>query len=129
MRRPTHPACKTRNWPARNEALKRRGSLTIWFEPAMTWQPGPSDTRGRRPDRRDGAIQICLTTKVLLSMAFRQTTGFVECLFRLVDLDRTLPDFSTLPGEQRCFEVRAFLPDVSSLGMVPLLKLRTPPFS
>jgi len=30
----THvPTYKTRNWPAYNEALKRRGSLTIWFDP------------------------------------------------------------------------------------------------
>ena len=31
------PAHKTRNWPAYNETLKRRGSLTIWLDPAMTW--------------------------------------------------------------------------------------------
>jgi hypothetical protein len=30
------PAYKIRNWPAYNEALKRRGSLMIWFDPAMT---------------------------------------------------------------------------------------------
>ena len=35
---PTSPAYKTKNWPAYNEALKRRGSLTIWFDPAMTWE-------------------------------------------------------------------------------------------
>lgn len=26
---------KTRNWPAGNETLKRRGSLTVWPDPAM----------------------------------------------------------------------------------------------
>ena len=41
MSRPTPPAYKTRNWPAYNEALKRRGSLTIWFDPAMTWDAAP----------------------------------------------------------------------------------------
>jgi hypothetical protein len=30
------PAYKTRNWSEYNAALKRRGSLTIWFDPAMT---------------------------------------------------------------------------------------------
>jgi len=24
------------NWPGYNEALRRRGSLTIWLDPAMT---------------------------------------------------------------------------------------------
>ena len=50
MSRPTPPAYKTRNWPAYNEALKRRGSLTIWFDPAMTWEAAPTGKRGRQPD-------------------------------------------------------------------------------
>jgi len=37
MSRPAPPAYKTRNWPACNKALKRRGSPTIWFDPVMTW--------------------------------------------------------------------------------------------
>jgi hypothetical protein len=50
MSRPTPAAYKTRNWPAYNEALKRRGSLTIWFDPAMTWEAAPTGKRGRQPD-------------------------------------------------------------------------------
>ena len=50
MSKPTSPAYKTRNWPAYNEALKRRGSLTIWFDPAMTWAAAPTGKRGRQPD-------------------------------------------------------------------------------
>jgi hypothetical protein len=37
----TLPTYKTRNWPACNEALKRRGSLTIWFDPDMSWDAAP----------------------------------------------------------------------------------------
>ena len=33
-----------------NKALKRRGSLTIWFDPAMTWEAAPTGKRGRQPD-------------------------------------------------------------------------------
>jgi len=46
-------------------ALKRRGSLTIWFDPAMTWEAAPTGKRGRQPDYSDAAIQTCLTMKVL----------------------------------------------------------------
>jgi hypothetical protein len=35
------PACKTTNWPSYNDALKRRGSLTIWFDPVMTRAAAP----------------------------------------------------------------------------------------
>ncbi len=48
MSRATLPTYKTRNWPAYSEALKRRGSLTIWFDPAMTWEAAPTGKRGRQ---------------------------------------------------------------------------------
>ena len=42
----THtPAIKTRNWPAYNGALKRRGLLTIWFCPTMIWEATPTAKR------------------------------------------------------------------------------------
>jgi hypothetical protein len=100
MSRPTPPAYKTRNWPAYNEALKRRGSLTIWFDPAMVWEAAPTGKRGRQPDYSDAAIQTCLTMKVLFGMALRQTTGFVESLLGLIDLNWAVPNFSTLSRRQ-----------------------------
>ena len=86
MSRPTPPAYKTRNWPAYNKALKCRGSLTIWFDPAMIWAAAPTGKRGRQPvysgeeDQKTvrgtvfptNAIQTCLTMKVLFGMALRQ---------------------------------------------------------
>jgi hypothetical protein len=82
MSRPPPPAYKTRTWPAYNGALKRRGSLTIWFDPGMSWEAAPSGRRGRPQSYSDAAIQTCLTMKVLFGMALRQTTGFVESLSR-----------------------------------------------
>ena len=73
MSRPTPPAYKTRNWPAYDAALKRRGSLTIWFEPAMIWEAAPTGKRGRQPEYSDAAIQTCLTMKVLFGMALRRS--------------------------------------------------------
>ena len=93
MSRHTPPTYKTRNWPAYNEALKRRGSLTIWFDPEMTWDAAPTGKRGRQQTYSDTAIQTCLTMKVLFGMALRQTTGFVESLLGLVGLDWTVPVF------------------------------------
>ena len=45
MSRPVPPSYKTKNWPAYNEALKQRGSLTIWFDPDMAWVPPPTGMR------------------------------------------------------------------------------------
>ena len=132
MSRPTPPAYKTRNWPVYNEALKRRGSLTIhwsaddcfqspqgWFDPAMTWEAAPTGKRGRQPDYSDAVIQACLTMKVLFGMALRQTTGFVESLLHLIDLDWTVPNFSTLSRRQKALKVN--VPYRGSAGPLHLL--------
>lgn len=119
MSRPTPPTYKTRNWPAYNEALKRRGSLTIWFDPAMTWEAAPTGKRGRQRDYSDAAIQTCLTMKVLFGMALRQTTGFVESLVRLIGLDWAVPDFSTLSRRQKTLKVN--IPYRGSDGPLHLL--------
>lgn len=96
---------KTTNWSSYNEALKQRGSLTIWFDPDMEWTPAPTGKRGRHQSLSDAAIQTCLTMKVLFGMPLRQTAGFVASLLRLVGLDRTVPDFSTLCRRQRTLNV------------------------
>ena len=43
--------------------------------------------------------------KVLFGMALRQTTGFVESLLRLIGMDWTVPDFSTLCRRQKTLKV------------------------
>ena len=105
MSRPIPPSYKTKYWPAYNEALKQRGSLTFWFDPDMVWVPPPTGKRGRQPLYSDAAIQTCLTMKVLFGMALRQTTGFLESLLRLVGLDWAVPDFSTLSRRQKTLSV------------------------
>jgi len=114
-------------------ALKRRGSLTIWFDPAMTWEAAPTGKRGRQPDYSGeedqktvrgtvfptNAIQTCLTMKVLFGMALRQTTGFVESLLHLIDLDWTVPNLSTLSRRQKGLKVN--IPYRGSHGPLHLL--------
>ena len=115
MSKPNTPNYKTLNWPAYNEALKRRGSLTIWFDPEMSWDAAPTGKRGRQPVYSDTAIQTCLMMKVLFGMALRQTTGFVDSLLRLIGLDWAVPDFSTLSRRQKTLAVRIW-PSTSRIG-------------
>ena len=119
MSRPTPPTYKTANWPSYNEALKRRGSLTIWFDPEMNWEGAPTGERGRSQSYSNAAIQSCLTMKVLFGMALRQTSGFVESLLRLIGLDWTVPDFSTLCRRQKTLAVN--IPYHGSKGPLHLL--------
>ena len=108
MSRPTPPIYKTRNWPAYNEALKQRGSLTMWFDRDMVRVPPPTGTRGRQPQYGDAALQTCLTMEVLFGLALRQATGFVDSLVRLVGLDGPVPDFSTARAGARPPWLRVF---------------------
>ncbi|MCH2077775.1 MAG: IS5 family transposase [Rhodobacteraceae bacterium] len=110
---------QTKNWPSYNAALKRRGSLSIWFDPGMVWTPPPTGKRGRRQEFSDAAIQTCLTLKVLFGLPLRQTTGFVESLLRLVELDWAVPDFSTLCRRQKTLNVS--LPYRGGTGPLSLL--------
>ena len=105
MSKPIPPTYKTTNWAEYNAALKRRGSLTIWFDPQMAWEAAPSGKRGRQQAYSDAAIQTCLTLKVVFGMALRQTTGFVESLLELASLDWLVPDFSTLSRRQKTLTV------------------------
>lgn len=100
-------------------ALKRRGSLTIWFDPGMEWAALPTGKRGRQPVYTDAAVQTCVTMKVLFGMALRKTTGFVESLLRLVGLDWDVPDFSTLSRRQKTLAVN--IPHRGSQGPLQLL--------
>ncbi|MFA3918386.1 transposase, partial [Ruegeria hyattellae] len=59
---------KTTNWSSYNAALKRRGSLSIWFDASMAWDATPSGRRGRQQAYSDAAIQACLTIKVLFGL-------------------------------------------------------------
>jgi hypothetical protein len=85
----------------------------------MIWQAVPSGRRGRQQTYSDAAIQTCLSMKVLFGMALRQTTGFVESLLRLADLDWTVPDFSTLSRRQKTLAVK--IPYQGSNGPLHLL--------
>ena len=116
MSRANTPTYKTLNWPAYNKALKRRGSLTIWFHPDKVWAAEPTGKRGLQPVYSDAAVQICLTMKVLFGVALGQTTGFVESLLGLTGLDWDVPDFSTLSRRQKTLAV-----DVSHRGAQGLL--------
>ncbi len=81
--------------------------------------PPPSGKRGRQQNFSDAAIQACLTLKVLFGLPLRQTTGFVQSLLRLIGLDWSVPDFSTLCRRQKTLNVS--LPYRGGTGPLNLL--------
>jgi hypothetical protein len=96
MPKPATTRYRTTNWADYNASLKRRGSLSVWFDLEMSWQADRSGKRGHPETFSDSAIQTCLTLKVLFGLPLRQTVGLVASLIEMAGLDWPVPDYSTL---------------------------------
>ncbi|WP_370159470.1 IS5 family transposase [Limimaricola soesokkakensis] len=106
MTKPMPARYRTTNWSACNAALRKRGSLLIWLDWEMTWLAPHEGRAGRPPVFSDGAIQFCLSIKVLFKLPLRQTAGMVASLLRMAGLDWPLPDHSTLCCRQKSLTVQ-----------------------
>ena len=86
------------NWAEYNESLRRRGDLTIWInEDALgLWLAPRRTTRGGRRHYSDLAIELCLTLGVVFKQPLRQTQGLMRSIAKLLRVEITVPDFSTL---------------------------------
>ena len=100
MMKPMPARYRTTNWSDYSAALRKRGSLSVWFDPEMVWLAGKTGKRGRPETFSDAAIQTCLTLKVLFGLPLRQTVGLVESLIQMAGLDWPVPDYSTLCRRQ-----------------------------
>lgn len=86
------------NWTEYNEALRRRGDLTIWFEDGVAdlWSAPRRLTRGGQARYSDLAIELCLTLRLVFGLPLRQTQGFVRSIARLTGASISAPCFTTL---------------------------------
>ena len=102
MQSKVHPRYKTKyrvaNWAAYNQALVRRGDVTVWVssEAIAAWTPGRSGRRGGQRRYSDLAIETALTLRLLYHLPLRQAEGFLHALFRMMRLDLSAPDYTTL---------------------------------
>jgi hypothetical protein len=84
-----------------DQALKNRGSLTIWFseESIAGWNNidiAKNRKRGRPATYSDLAIETCVTLGLVYKQRLRQTEGFVESIIKLLQLDLQVPDHTTI---------------------------------
>lgn len=86
------------NWSHYNQALKRRGSLSLWIsqEAIDAWCYDGPPQWGTDPTYSDFAIEACLRLRLVYHLPLRQTQGFVASLFDLIEIDLPVPDYSTL---------------------------------
>jgi len=87
------------NWKDYNQALIRRGSLTVWIEETtlQAWCQNMRDGQVGAPTTySDLAIQALLTLKAVFSLPLRQTQGFAQSVLQLMASDLPIPNYSTL---------------------------------
>ena len=102
MQSKVHPTYKTKyrvaNWAAYNQALVRRGDVTVWLssDAIAAWTPGRSGRRGGQRRYSDLAIETALTLRLLYHLPLRQAEGFLHALFGMMRLDLSAPDSTTL---------------------------------
>lgn len=104
------------NWKDYNQALVDRGSITFWFpkDISNTWFfHGEKTGRGNFKTYSDMAIQTCLMLKAVFNLRLRSLEGFVNSVFRLMEIPLTSPDYSTFSkrGTTLQVEIPRRLPD------------------
>src|SRR6202046_1390827 len=104
------------NWPAYEAGLRRWGGLTFWIDEAALseWGAPRRTSRGGQPIYADLAIEVVLTLRLVFHLALRQVEGFTRSVMRLLGMEITVPDHSTLSRRGRGFagrQPRAARPD------------------
>src|SRR3954466_12049854 len=103
------PKRRVTNWAVYNEALRQRGSWTVWFtdDAIAAWKGAPRTTPGGQPHYSDLTITTALTLRAVFHLALRQTEGLISSVLQLLGLDLPVPDFSTLSRRARNLELPA----------------------
>jgi hypothetical protein len=86
------------NWPEYNKSLKQRGVLELWItdDLADKWAAEPTKRPGNQPLYSDYAIEIVIRFGKIFKQKLRQTEGLLESVFKLMSLDLSVPDYSTV---------------------------------
>lgn len=90
---------RIQNWSKYNKALIKRGSVTIWMDPAAIkcWLSSAHDARSGRPEiYSDQAILLMLTLREIYHLPLRALQGFVESLFKLMALNLPVPSYTQI---------------------------------
>ncbi|POA97284.1 hypothetical protein C2134_15675 [Chromobacterium sinusclupearum] len=87
----------------------------------MIWLAKPRGQEGRSQAYLNAAIRLCFIIKNLFLLALRQSIGFIQSLFKLVCLDWSVLDNSTLSRRQQTLLVQT--PYQKSSGGLHLLGL------
>ena len=102
--------------------MKQRGNLTFWLDEAAlsAWEvENKSGKRGASKTYSDVAIATFETIKSVYRQAGRQTEGLLQSLFKLMGIELSVPDHSTVSRRKGKLTVR--LPVIARTGGLHLV--------
>ncbi len=100
---------KITNWSEYNRALCQRGSVTFgiddsaieaWICTTHHWK------RGRGFQYSDAAIETTLMIKGIFCLPLRAFQGFIDSIFKLMDVSLTSPDYTCISKRSKTVQVR-----------------------
>ncbi|SJA44944.1 Uncharacterised protein [Shigella sonnei] len=104
---------KTTNWPIYNNALRQRGSLTVWLDESgiTAWTDNSApEHRGRPLHYTDTAITTVLMMKRVFNLSLRALQGFVDSIFTLMKLPLRCPDYSLVSRRAKTVNINIKTP-------------------
>jgi IS5 family transposase len=99
---------RLRNWSQYNKALVSRGSLTIWISEDVlsAWHHTTrTGKRGKPATYTDTAILCMATLEEVYRLPLRATQGLTRSVIKLLGLELSVPDYTTLCRRRRSLEV------------------------
>ncbi len=104
---------KVKNWSEYNKSLIKRGNITVWFDDSCikkwTYKLSPERRRGKPSQYSDFAIECALTFRSLYRLPLRATQGFLEGLKRLLNLNISIPDYTTFSRRAKTLKIDLFV--------------------
>ena len=98
---------RVRNWAEYDRSLTKRGDVTVWFDEYAieTWTPPSTGKRGGQRRYSNLAIVTALTLRAVFHLPLRQAEGFLNSILRLMGLNLTSPDHTTLSRRNKDVDV------------------------
>ncbi|MEL6554529.1 MAG: IS5 family transposase [Cyanobacteria bacterium J06621_11] len=99
---------RIRNWSEYNKGLKQRGSLTFWISPEVlaNWEVKEKTGKaGATPTYTNQAIVTMVSLKSVMGLPGRALCGFVESVFKLMCVELSVPDHTTISRRLKRLDV------------------------
>ena len=105
----TEPTYRIKNWAEYNKALIQRGNISIWIDDksVKNWFSSYHTCQAGRPATySDEAILMMLILREVYKCSLRSLQGFVQSLFKAMDLDLPVPSYSQISRRAKSLHKR-----------------------